>query len=98
MEVDNDTNTPVNYDQSGGDGTVLPEQARAEPRPPCPQQGTLDAKGSDNNTARFVPGCPPPWTVTFTDSNDQEATSRPIQAREINATVTLNADWTVTVS
>ena len=97
MDVDNDTSTPVNYDQSGsGPGQELPEQAQANP--PCPQTGRLEEKGSGNNSARFVPGCRPPWTVRFQDDEGNEATSRPIQAREINATVTLNADWTVTVS
>ena len=84
MKTDNDTNQPVDYDQTG-DG---------QPFGKSPCKGTLAASAS-----RVFPPCgQPPWVVTFTLADGRKVSSRPLVAAEAGATVTLRPDETVVVA
>jgi hypothetical protein len=86
MNADNKTDQDVDYEQSGGGGFAED--------PPC-QQGNLNAPGNPGSSKSFSPCDPSPWTVTFR-SGSQCASSEPIT--DPDATVTLEANWTVTVA
>lgn len=63
MRAENETNDPVEYDQSGGGGDVEPEeQAQTDPGSP---QGRLNPGESSKP---FVPRGRPPWQVKFVDT------------------------------
>lgn len=82
MVLQNQTNDTVNWTQTGGGANAgTPSQS-----------GTLPPGGQTTIT----PVGKPPWTVTFSDSAGQQASSGPIT--NANATVTLNSNWTVSIS
>jgi hypothetical protein len=86
MNADNETDQDVDYEQAGGGGFGEGQ--------PC-QQGQLSPRGTTGSNKSFSPCDPSPWTVTFR-SGSQSASSEPIT--DPDATVTLEANWTVTVS
>lgn len=71
MEVDNDTNTPVNYDQSGGDGSDEKKKA-ARPAAAGESSGELAPKGQPGSKKSFIPEGSAPWTVRFFTIVDQQ--------------------------
>lgn len=82
MDVENDTNEPVDYDQSGsggGDEEEFPGQGQGN----C--SGRLNANGGK---ATFTPCGRPPWTVSFTDDQGNSCTSPSFS--NASATVKLN--------
>lgn len=86
MNADNKTDQDVDYEQKGGGGF--------DENPPC-QQGQLSAQGTTGSSEFFSPCDESPWTVTFRRGS-QSASSEPIS--DPDAVVTLEANWTVTVS
>lgn len=86
MNAKNETDHDVDYEQGGGGGFGE--------GPPC-QQGQLSAQGTTGSGKSFSPCDPSPWTVTFRRGS-QSASSEPIT--DPDATVTLEANWTVTVA
>lgn len=88
MRVNNQTSSPVDYEQTGGGGG---EPEAVEPS----QSGQLQP---DQETPPFVPAGEAAYEVEFTNINkpSQTANSGPID--NANATVTLNDNWTVTVT
>jgi hypothetical protein len=84
MRAENETNDPVDYDQSGGGGDVDPEeQGRSDPGNP---QGRLQP---GETSQPFVPRGRPPWQVTFVDTRT---------GRTCNLTGITNPHATVKVS
>lgn len=87
MNANNKTEQDVDYEQKGGGGGF-------DETPPC-QQGGLSAHGNPGSSTSFSPCDPSPWTVTFRRGS-QSASSGPIT--DPDATVTLESNWTVTVT
>lgn len=87
MNVNNETDQDVDYEQKGGGGGF-------DETPPC-RQGQLNAQGNPGSSTSFPPCDASPWTVTFRRGS-LCASSEPIT--DADATVTLEASWTVTVT
>jgi len=82
MRVENDTNDPVDYDQTGtgGDDEETVGQTQGN-------SGHLNANGGNAN---FSPGGSPPWTVTFVDDNSGARCTSP-SFSNASATVTITS-------
>lgn len=94
MNLNNGTSDPVDYDQTGG-GT-LPEDAASPPGDSGSSRvGSIQA---DQDTGDFVPAGKPPYTVSFVNQNTRSQRATSCAFSDGSATVTLNADWTITVS
>ena len=89
MNLNNGTSDPVDYEQSGG-GEPLPEE---EVGPV--QTGTL---APDADSGDFIPAGRPPYTVHFNQANQKNPNATSCAFSDAGATVTLNSDWTVSVS
>lgn len=91
MRVNNQTSDPVDWEQTGG-SPPDPENAAAK----VSQQGQLNGNSESNP---FVPVGEPPWDVNFTSTGvtPQKSAKSP-EITDPKATVTLNDDWTVSVS
>lgn len=66
MEIDNQTNDPVDYEQTGGD-----DEEQGPAGPPCPVCGKVPAK----ERRPFVPCGRPPFTVTITGPGKEKCTA-----------------------
>lgn len=88
MRVDNNTSNNVEYEQNGSGGG----------EPEAVEQSQSGQLGADGGSAEFAPVGTPPWTVTFTnlDKPSQQVSSP--KTTDAGATVTLNDNWTVTVT
>lgn len=88
MNVENDTDREVEYEQTGGSGGwEVPgaSQTRGGGQRSAACGGPLPAKGK----ASFPPCGPPPWTVSFRRNGEVLATSPPIPASGADSTVRL---------
>lgn len=95
MRVNNQTSDPVDWEQNGG--SPQPYTAGSASRAASTnQEGQLTAHAA---TGDFPPDGLPPWEVHFTsiDIKPQKSAKSP-QFTDPKATVTLNDNWTVTVS
>ena len=86
MRITNGTNDPVEWEQNGSGGSGLATES---------QSGELTGL---QGTGPIQPVGSPPWAVTFTNLNKPSQTVDSPKFSDPEATVTLNADWTVTVS
>lgn len=88
MRINNGSNDPVEWVQNGGNPPANSAAAQS-------QQGQLQGQ---SQTGPMTPAGTAPWSVTFTNlkKSDQKVDSGKFS--DPDATVTLNADWTVTVS
>lgn len=95
MRLNNGTTDPVEYEQSGG-GTPLPDPVETEcfdgPNRVC-QSGDLQA---DQQGKEIGAVGTPPYKVQFAGLTHPPVVSQPF--RDSQAVVTLNSDWTVTVT
>lgn len=85
MRVSNGTTNDVNYNQTGSN-----PQERADPPPD--ESGKLDP---GEETPPFDPSGNAPWYVTFSNGHTP-VTSDPIN--KAGVTVTLNDDWTISIT
>jgi hypothetical protein len=90
MRVDNQTSNPVEYEQTGG-GTPDPKDEAAL----ASQSGKLHA---NSETPSFTPVGTPPYAVKFTNEDRPTQQVNSCKFTDPDATVTLNDDWTVSVS
>lgn len=91
MRVNNQTTDPVDWEQNGGTTPDPEEEARLES-----QEGELNAGAS---TGPIAPVGLPPYEVHFRSTNVKpEKSAKSPGFMDPNATVTLNSDWTVSVS
>jgi len=91
MRVDNQTSDPVDWEQTGGSGP-MPEEYAAQT---AGKSGELQ---SDSDTGDFVPAGTAPYSVRFTDEDGKHQPVDSCKFSDAGATVTLNSDWTVSVS
>lgn len=92
MVVQNQTNDNVNWTQTGGPGQDKTSDVGAV----VEQSGSLTAKGSSGSSETITPVGTNPWTVLFSSSTHPKVPSPAIY--DANATVTLDADWTISVT
>jgi hypothetical protein len=89
MRVNNQTTDPVDYEQTGGD-------------PPDPENAIVSQSGqlaAGTETGSFVPAGTSPWEVGFRSVGIKpEKSAKSPEITDPNATVTLNDNWTVTVT
>jgi len=76
VRVENDTNDPVDYDQTGTGGDD--EEGRCK--------GMLTPRGTPNSHRTFPPCGKPPWTVSFTNVPNGHVCESP-ELDKANATV-----------
>jgi len=88
MQVRNNSSDPVNWEQSGS-GPAPQGVAAAQ------QGGQLQ---SGTSSGDFNPVGEAPYSVKFTNVNKPSQTADSGKFDNPSATVTLNDDWTVTVS
>ncbi|MEM7480690.1 MAG: hypothetical protein AAF481_05925 [Acidobacteriota bacterium] len=95
MRVDNGTTDPVDFDQTGGGTDPDPEDAYLEHES---YKGQLAPAGQPGDSQTFTPVATFPYNVHFnkTGSKNPQADSGPFT--DPDSTVTLNADWTVSIS
>lgn len=86
MRVNNQTNNPVEWEQTGGGSGFAESQS---------QSGQL---GESEESPPITPVGTAPWAVTFTNSNKPSQTADSPKFSDPEATVTLNSDWSVRVS
>ncbi|MEM7051868.1 MAG: hypothetical protein AAF604_19535 [Acidobacteriota bacterium] len=93
MRVDNGTTDPVDFEQTGGGG---------DPQDPADSKqsksGHLNPSGQSGDDESFTPAGKPNYTVSFENSNNKSQTATSAPFSNASATVTLNSDWTVSVS
>lgn len=94
MRVDNQTSDPVDWEQTGGSGP-MPEDVQQVVQTQSSKSGNLDP---DKDSGDFVPAGKPPYTVTFSDEDGVHQPVTSCEFSDAGATVTLNSDWTITVS
>lgn len=91
MRVNNQTSDPVDWEQTGGDPTDPQDTAAF-----ASQDGELNAH---SETASFTPVGTAPWEVHFRSVGVKpEKSAKSPEITDADATVTLNSDWTVSVS
>lgn len=82
MEIDNQTNDPVDYEQTGSGGGA--EEEPAPPVPPCPVTG----KVGSGHAHTFVPCGRPPFSVAVKrQGGGPPCTSPPIMKRSAKVVV-----------
>jgi len=88
MRINNGTNDPVEWEQNG----TPPSEDLAAAQS---QSGQLDGL---QGTPPIPPVGDPPWAVTFTNLNKPSQQVSSPKFSDPDATITLNDNWTVTVS
>jgi hypothetical protein len=89
MNADNQTDQDVDYEQTGGGGSGMKEDTED-----C--SGSLARRGTTGSSKSFPPCGRPDWVVVFSAPGHEAVSSEGFS--NPHAKVTLNADWTVTVT
>lgn len=79
MEIDNETNDPIDYEQTGSGGGAEEEA----PGPPCPRTGRAAA----HSNARFVPCGSPPFHVELSTDGGETCSVGGITSRRASLIV-----------
>lgn len=91
MNADNETDQDVDYEQTGGGGGG---GGLKEDTEDC--SGSLTRRGTPGSSKSFAPCGKPDWVVVFSAPGHDPVSSEGFS--DPHAKVTLNGDWTVTVT